>query len=319
MKAYLCCLLLPLGMISAQPLPALRTLQIDTSPKPIEGTLYVPPDRVDALCIMIPGSGPVQRDGRLLGAKGGKPVYAEMAVHLAKRGIATFLYDKRWVRYLEYAHTFTEEDHLADLTAIVDGLKKEIVCNRVILLGHSEGGSLAVVLAGRRHDISGTIVAASAGFPIDELLLEQLASNLRLQKEVAELLRRMRDGSFPRKGVMLGASRDYWMQWMNFTANMQEYIGKVACPILVVQGLKDTSLPGKTLERNLAAWRSLADSREDMQVRVFPNVDHLLCDVEANELSGELVDAIAEFALGTEANQLPEQPFGRHSPKSSTE
>lgn len=314
MKAYLCCLLLPLSMISAQPLPTQRTLLIDSSPKPIEGTLYVPPDRVDALCIIIPGSGPVQRDGRFLGAKGGKPIYAEMAVHLAKRGIATFLYDKRWVRHLEYAHTFTEEDHLADLMATVDGLKKEIACNRVILLGHSEGGSLAVVLAGRRHDITCTIVAASAGFPIDELLLEQLASNVSLQKEVAELLRKMRDGSFPKKGVMLGASRDYWMQWMDFTTNMKEYIGKVACPILVVQGLKDASLPGTTLERNLAAWKSLADSREDMKVRVFPNVDHLLCDVKTSDLSGELVDAIAEFAIGTVGNPLSEQSSGRRSP-----
>lgn len=253
MKPYLFFSFLAFNVVSAQPVPTQRTLQIDGSPKPIEGTLYMPPERVDALCIVVPGSGPVQRDGRLLGAKDGKPVYAEIAVQLAKKGIATFLYDKRWVRHLEYAHTFTEEDHLADLTTIMDGLVKEKISNRVVLIGHSEGGALAVVQAGRRHDISGTVVASSAAFPIDELLLEQLASNVGLQNEVGELLRRMRNGSFPKKGVMLGASRDYWMQWIDYTSNMPEYIRKVSGPILVVQGLKDASLPGKTLNRNIVA------------------------------------------------------------------
>jgi pimeloyl-ACP methyl ester carboxylesterase len=183
------------------------------------------------------------------------------------------------------------------------------------LFGHSEGGALAVVLAGRRSDVAAVVVAASASFPIDELLHEQLASNPTLRQEVATFLSQIRSGSFPDGGVLLGACRDYWMQWIDFTSNMGGYLRKFSAPVLVLQGTADTSLPGSTLERNISTWRSLASDRRDMAIKIYPGVDHLLIDFSTQQLSDGVARDTAEFFLQTKKrNNQTQEPISTAGP-----
>lgn len=270
-------------------------IQIAHTP-PINGSLLSPEGSRLPLVIVIPGSGTSNRDGVVNGA-GGIPVYRLLAEKLVKQGFAVFIYDKRWITRPELSRTFTEEDHLSDIEAIITYFRKNAAIDsaRIFLFGISEGGTLAVVAASRSKSLAGVVVAAAAAIPIDELLLEQTKDDPQLNGEIRSILRAMRDNTFPKTGLMLGASRDYWLQWITFTINLPAIISKVPCRILVVHGLKDELLPGDTLRRNLQAWSTIAKANPRVTLKTYENVTHTLFERGQEEVSDCVVADICDW------------------------
>lgn len=125
--------------------------------------------------ILITGSGPQDRNETLFSHQ----PFAVIADYLTKKGFVVLRTDDRGVG--ESAGSFskaTSADFANDVDAAVDFLKKQpqVDTAHIGLIGHSEGGLIAPVVASRRTDIHDIILLAGPGIPIINLMTEQVAA-----------------------------------------------------------------------------------------------------------------------------------------------
>jgi len=128
--------------------------------------------------VCISGSGQQDRDETILGHK----PFLVIADALTRRGIAVMRYDDRGVggsqvADLSLVQNATSEDFASDASTVIDAILDvgEVDGSRIGLLGHSEGGLIAPMVAQRRDDIAFLILLAAPGVRGDELLVEQTA------------------------------------------------------------------------------------------------------------------------------------------------
>ncbi|TQK01178.1 S9 family peptidase [Herbaspirillum sp. SJZ107] len=124
--------------------------------------------------VLICGSGPETRDVDILGHK----LFLVLADALNRRGIAVLRYDKRGVGEStgDYA-TATFTDFAADAESALGFLmsRPEIAAGRVGLVGHSEGGAVAPLVAVRDPAVRFVVLMAAPGMRIGQLLRLQNA------------------------------------------------------------------------------------------------------------------------------------------------
>src|SRR4051812_6081088 len=119
--------------------------------------------------LIIPGSGPTDRNGdNPLGVSGG--VYRQIAIGLAARGIASVRVDKRGMfgshSAVADANDVTIADYAADVRSWIGAIRKRTGAPCVWVLGHSEGGLVALVAAQSAPDICGLLLVAAMGRPL---------------------------------------------------------------------------------------------------------------------------------------------------------
>jgi pimeloyl-ACP methyl ester carboxylesterase len=155
------------------------TLTVPRSPGPFPGVL------------LITGSGPQDRDETILGHK----PFLVLADHLTRRGIAVLRVDDRGVgastgKFQEA----TTVDFADDVRAGIDFLKsrKEIDSAHIGLIGHSEGGIIAPMVASHSHDVAFIVMLAGTGVPGHEIVLTQNTAMLKLAAIDAEALAHQR-------------------------------------------------------------------------------------------------------------------------------
>jgi alpha/beta superfamily hydrolase len=139
----------------------------------LAGTLSLPAkEGVFPAVILITGSGAQNRDEELLGHK----PFLVIADYLTKNGIAVLRFDDRGIAMSKGEFTLaTTLDFATDVEAALQYLqkRKEIDQKKIGLIGHSEGGIIAPMVANKSKNISFIIVLAGTGIPGDELLLLQ--------------------------------------------------------------------------------------------------------------------------------------------------
>ncbi|HEY7545261.1 MAG TPA: alpha/beta fold hydrolase [Blastocatellia bacterium] len=174
----------------------------------IAGTLTLPRSKglVPAV-LLITGSGPQDRNETLLGHK----PFLVLADHLTRLGIAVLRVDDRGVgKSTGKFSEATSEDFAADVLAGVEYLKtrKEINPRRIGLIGHSEGGLIAPMVAAKSTDIAFIVMMAGQGLTGEEILYLQgaliskadgvsddfIAQNRAMQERVFAIVKREKDG-----------------------------------------------------------------------------------------------------------------------------
>jgi uncharacterized protein len=139
----------------------------------LAGTLTLPQkEGLFPAVVLISGSGPQNRDEELLGHK----PFLVLADFLTKNGIAVLRFDDRGTALSKGDfNAATTLDFSADVEAGVQYLKnrKEINKGKIGLIGHSEGGIIAPMVAIKSNDINFIILLAGTGIPGDQLLLLQ--------------------------------------------------------------------------------------------------------------------------------------------------
>ncbi len=144
----------------------------------LAGTLTIPEGggRHPA-AVLVTGSGPQDRDEALMGHR----PFAVLADHLARRGIATLRVDDRGVggstgRFQDA----TSADFALDAGAAVAFLteRPEIDAAQVGIIGHSEGGLVAPMVAAERDDVAFIVLLAGTGVPGREILVAQVRAIL---------------------------------------------------------------------------------------------------------------------------------------------
>ena len=139
----------------------------------LAGTLTLPRgEGVFPAVVLISGSGPQNRDEELMGHK----PFLVWSDFLTRHGIAVLRFDDRGTAASKgNFKTATTPDFASDVEAAVQYLKtrKEIDKKKIGLIGHSEGGIIAPMVAAGCKDISFIVMLAGTGVPGNEILLLQ--------------------------------------------------------------------------------------------------------------------------------------------------
>lgn len=139
----------------------------------LAGTLSLPKGNGPfPVAVLISGSGPQDRNESLFGHK---PFFV-LSDHLCRNGIAVFRYDDRGTAASKGDFEgATSMDFATDVMAAMDMLKghKKIAENQIYLIGHSEGGMIAPIVASQRKEVAGIVLMAGPGVSGRETMLSQ--------------------------------------------------------------------------------------------------------------------------------------------------
>lgn len=122
--------------------------------------------------VLITGSGFQDRDETIMGHK----VFAVLADALTRNGIAVLRVDDRGMGKSTGDMTYsTSEDFARDVNTSLNYLltRPEVNKKKIGLIGHSEGGMIAPMVANQRNDIDFIVLLAGPGIKITELMVEQ--------------------------------------------------------------------------------------------------------------------------------------------------
>ncbi|MGH7605263.1 MAG: alpha/beta hydrolase family protein [Gemmatimonadaceae bacterium] len=271
------------------------------------GTLTLPKNPNSALpaVVTITGSGQQDRDEYIPVAGGYRP-FRQIADTLARRGIAVLRLDDRGVgSSTGNPATSSTVDFANDIRAAVAYLRtrREIDPARIALLGHSEGGIIAPMVAATDPRIKAIVLMAG---PVDNgMKIIRYQQQYALEHDTS-LTATKRDSLFRYAQVQLDSLARH-NQWIRFflSYDPDSTAKKVKVPTLILQGATDRQVPAEQAERLAAAFRS--GGNHDVTVRVFPDRNHLfLADPNGNpqgytRLTSSRIDA---DVLGTIADWL---------------
>jgi len=141
----------------------------------LAGTLTTPAAGANfPAVILISGSGPQNRNEELMGHK----PFLVLSDYLTRNGIAVLRFDDRGTAASQGDYsTATTVDLATDVAAAVEYLqtRAEIDQSHIGLVGHSEGGIIAPMVAKDSEDIAFLVLLAGTGIRGDQLLLAQQA------------------------------------------------------------------------------------------------------------------------------------------------
>jgi len=124
------------------------------------------------LAVLVSGSGPQDRNSTLLGHE----PFLVIADYLARAGIAVIRYDDRGVGKSTGIHMkSTSKDFASDTRAVVEYAKSlpNIEHSKIGIIGHSEGGMIAPMVASEYSDLGFIVSLAGAALPIADLMTDQ--------------------------------------------------------------------------------------------------------------------------------------------------
>lgn len=260
--------------------------------------------------IIIAGSGPTDRNGNSSLLPGKNNSLKMLAENLATQGIASIRYDKRAIGQNK-SLAGKEEDirfdnFIGDAAAWVQFAKEDQRFSKVGITGHSEG-SLIGMVAANQAQANSFISIAGAGRTIDEVLLEQLETQLspKLNAEAKDILEKLKQGkqvptvSAELQSIFRPSVQPYMISWLRY--NPQEELAKLTCPVLILNGDRDLQVSIKDAEE-------LHQAKKDSQILIVKNMNHVLKeapeDREGNiaaysnpdlSLAKGLIDGIASF------------------------
>jgi hypothetical protein len=246
----------------------------------LSGTLTLPKKEGKFPCVLlISGSGPQNRDEELLGHK----PFLIIADYLTRKGFAVLRYDDRgFGKSTGNFATATTEDFASDANACVNYLKTRNDITSVGLIGHSEGGLIAPMVASNNKDVAFIVLLAGPGMKgMDLLRLQakeigkvngmsdaQLSKSDSLNEKLYTLMVSNKDSvtiineinkaysSYNGKPAteseiasLYGQLSSPWFKYF-LLSNPANYLEKVTCPVLAINGTLDLQVPAK---ENLAA------------------------------------------------------------------
>jgi len=269
----------------------------------LAATLTIPPGKGPfPSVVLITGSGPQDRDESLLGHK----PFLVLSDYLTRHGIVVLRADDRGTgKSTGDFSTATTADFATDTEAGIAYLKTrpEVDPHKIGLIGHSEGGVIAPMIAARNKDIAFIVMMAGTGVPGDQILVaqtqaieiasgktpEEAAKDGNKEREVLSLVETEKNNAVLEKELkqkLTGevAEAQIGMQikqitspWFRFflTYDPATALRKVTCPVLALSGALDTQVPPKV---NLPAIRKALEEggNKHFEVDELPGLNHLL-------------------------------------------
>ncbi|MFI4936533.1 MAG: alpha/beta hydrolase [Caulobacterales bacterium] len=280
----------------------------------LKGTMLAPPGATTAsVVLIIPGSGPTDRDGDSpLGVKASS--YRLLAEALAGLGVTSVRIDKRGSFASAGAaldpQRMTMADYAADTHAWVADMRRRTGARCVWLLGHSEGGLVALITAQTANDICGLVLVSAAGRRLSDVMREQFKANPAnapiLDQALGAIDKLEAGQSVDVTGMHPAVAQVFRPAVQNYLIDEYRYdppelVKTYRGPVLVLQGTTD-------LQVSLADAERLASARPGVKLVELAGVNHMLklapADRTANlatyadpslPLAPGVADAIAAF------------------------
>jgi len=281
--------------------------------------------------IIISGSGSQDRDGTILGHK----LYWVLADYLTNHGIAVLRVDDRGMGKSTIGNDpekLTSQVFSTDVETSFNYLlsRNDLDKKKIGLIGHSEGGIIAPMVAARRKDIAFVILWGASAVGGAEINTQQNAYSLRKAKidsvavdAFAQLHKRILDqfSMVTKEGLDNKVTAIYaeWkatqsketlaklyatdnaiigqdirkmyhslydLAWMRYfiSYNPLTDLRKLTCPVLAINGMKDTQVDATT---NLAAIKEALTraGNKHYEIKALPSLNHLLQTANTGDLS----------------------------------
>ena len=261
--------------------------------------------------VIIPGSGPTDRDGNSAAFGMASDTYRMLAEALAAEGIASLRIDKRGfygsAAAIDDPNDVTIAEYAQDARNWVVEASTMAPC--VWIAGHSEGGLVAMVAATEAPEpLCGLILLATGGRPIGQIMIEQLGknpANAPLMPEIKAVVADLEAGRSRDPDTLTPVLRPLFSAGLQrymidlFSYNPVEVAGQWSGPTLILQGTADIQI--QTLDADLLEAAMPQAVRMDL-----PGATHMLKpDVPDQPLAtytdptlplhAEVVPAIVDF------------------------
>ena len=273
---------------------------------PLSGTALGPLDTDAPVVLIVPGSGPIDRDGNSpLGIKAFS--YRLIAEGLAARGIRSVRIDKRGMfassRAVADANAVTIEDYAVDIHSWVAAIRATMRVPCVWVLGHSEGGLSALVAAQQPCGICGLLLVSTTGRPLGNVVREQIAANpanASISQEAAAIVAKLEAGHRVDEDDINPLLRPLFRPEVQvflastFALDPAKLIAAYAGPVLILQGLRDIQVGRIDAER---LHRSLPDA----ELALLPDANHVLKAVASDDRAANIAtyqDPDSPLAVG---------------------
>jgi pimeloyl-ACP methyl ester carboxylesterase len=289
-----------------------ETVKIPGNGFTLAGTLSKPTQsaglRLPAV-VLVGGSGQTDRDGLAYGT----PVLGEIAGALANDGYLVVRYDKRGAGQSGgRTESASLADYADDARAAVKFLqgRKDVDPKRIAVVGHAEGGLVALLAAEKDKNIAAVGLLATPGMPgADVILAQQQRALNRMtltpeeRQSKVDAQKQIHDAVISGKGLdqlppEVRRSVDTPEFQSLLTTDPAKVIAKVRQPILVVQGDLDTQVEPQNADRLDAAAKARKNAPAADVVKV-PGVNHLMAPAKSGEMSeyGTLPDRHVSAAV----------------------
>ena len=277
----------------------------------LSGTLTLPSEgEKHPVVVLITGSGAQNRDEELMGHK---PFWV-IADYLTRKGIAVLRYDDRGVGESEgdFKSALTT-DFSTDAGAALDYLKtrKEIDASKMGLLGHSEGGTVAFILAAKNKDVAFIVSMAGTGIKGESIILKQ-AELLMKSNGMSDLVWKEQELVLRNRYALLTQEKDreeikkelyesvtktipsvlledentkrqidaeveamtspWYIEFLKYDPILD--LKQITCPVFAINGERDIQVVADT---NLAAIENAirSNGNENVEVKTYSGLNHL--------------------------------------------
>jgi len=260
------------------------------------------------VALLIAGSGSTDHDGN--GPKLKPATLKKLSEQLVARGIATLRFDKRgaggWKPEFGRPEDFRFKDYVDDAVALVNRLRGTKKFSKIILVGHSEGG-LVAILAAQSVSVDRLVLLAVAARRQGDLLKAQMEKQVPPDKfvPIAKAIDAIMAGEIvdPPPGLAIPPAMQPSIASV-FTEDPIDPLKKLVMPMLIVAGGRDRQLA----RLDFLALTTAAPAAKSLWL---PDMNHVLVEVtdEADDLAAynqpdrpldtELIDALAAFILAS--------------------
>jgi uncharacterized protein len=286
--------------------------------------------------ILISGSGPQNRNEELMGHK----PFLLLSDHLTRNGIAVLRYDDRGVAKSKgNFNTATSANFADDVDAAIAFLKtrKEIDAKKIGLVGHSEGGLIAPMVAARNKDVAFIVLMAGPGVKGKELLplqiellakasgakQEDISNNVKMIKGLNDILTMNGDTAVINSAFRAYLSNAYkalpdslrsqfnefqfYMQYANLNTPWMKYflaydpapaLEKLRIPVLALNGSKDLQV---WAPQNLPAIEQALKKAGNKKyvIKTLPGLNHLFqeCNTGSSSEYAEIEQTLSPALL----------------------
>ncbi|UZO80604.1 alpha/beta hydrolase [Aquimarina sp. ERC-38] len=290
----------------------------------LSGTLTLPKEvKNPPVVILISGSGPQDRNEEILNHR----PFLILADHLTRRGIAVLRYDDRGTAKSEgvFKGAITS-DFASDVEAAVSFLtnRKDLSVSKIGLIGHSEGGLIAPMVASTNKEIKFIVLLAGPGVNGKEIIksqtrksqelagtpesfistndqfMEIVLSEIIAEEDPVQTVQRIKNrteayhatldtvlqSQIPLQLIEKQAKQLANDPWMrNFLkSEPKNYLSQIKIPVLVLNGSKDIQV---IPELNLPAIKNILESsgNTDHTIKELEGLNHLFQKSETGATS----------------------------------
>ena len=243
----------------------------------LAGTYYAINPKPEKVVLIIPGSGPTDRNGN--SAYGLENNSLKMiADELALAGIPSLRVDKRGTAGSQSALTsegsLTFDRFVDDMGLWVKLLTDSLQFRSVVVIGHSQGSLVGMLTAFKNEEVSGLISIAGPGESIDATLIRQIKTQAPvLSDETEAILDSLRMGSTVKnvnpllQSIFRPSVQPFLISYMQYNPTAE--IARMGIPVLVINGTTDIQVSTTDAE-------ALHQAAKNSQLLIIDEMNHVL-------------------------------------------